>query len=239
MAEQPYSHLELLNSERHRNLRVKPLQNFANFKNLNSCVILVTEFFEAAKYYPLVFSLSPRNECLPVAILGADNNAFVEKDGLWREGFYIPAFIRRYPFIFVEDIEKGKKDKKEKKFFLAIDRGAENLSENEGERLFDEEGKETQFLQGIKQFLLNYDRDFQITKQFVNELEKLDLFKTIEATVKSKDGKVVVIKNLLAVDEDKFRRLSDKKIVDLFRKGYLGAVQAHLMSLTNFSRIIK
>ena len=236
MAEQLYARLELLNSERHKNLRVKPLQKFEKFKNLNSCVILVTEFFEAAKYYPLVFSLSPRNEYLPVAILGADNNAFVQEDGLWREGVYIPAFVRRYPFIFVEDIEKGEK---EKRFFLAIDREAENLSENEGERLFDEEGKETQFLQGIKQFLLNYDRDFQITKQFVDELEKLELFRNIEATVKSKDGKIVVIKNLLAVDEDKFHRLSDEKVVDLFRKGYLGAVQAHLMSLTNFSRIIK
>jgi len=232
-----YSNLEILNPEKHKNLRILPPKDFKYFRNLNSCVILVTEFFEAAKFYPIVFMRTPAEGLVPVIILGAEDNVFIDEKGKWKEGFYVPAFVRRYPFIFVEDKEINKQAG-ERKLFVGIDKNYKGFGEEEGEKLFDDEGKETSFLKDVVKFLLTYDRDFQLTKQFVDKLEKLELFQGIEATVKTQDGKTVIIKNLLAVEENKFNNLPNDKVVELFKKGFLGTIYAHLMSLTNFSKIV-
>ena len=45
---------------------------------------------------------------VPVAILGLRGaaNQFVNSEGAWREGKYIPAYVRRYPFILMESPDK-------------------------------------------------------------------------------------------------------------------------------------
>ena len=232
-----YTKLEVLNPELHKNLKFKPPEKMDIFKDLNNSVILVTEFSEAAKFYPIVFMGGGKQGLTPVVILGVEKNNFIDENGAWKRGCYIPAFVRRYPFILVED-ENINKEAGERKVFVAIDRAYEGFNEEEGERLFDDEGKETGFLRNLVQFLLTYDRDYQLTMEFVKTLEELDLLQGIEATVKTETGNTVVIKNLYGVEERRLNQLKPEDVDRLFRRGFLGAIYAHLMSLSNLGRIV-
>ncbi|WP_457624682.1 SapC family protein [Persephonella sp.] len=235
MSTQLYGKVEVINSDAHRNLKILPLKNFKRFSDLNSCFILGGEFAEVAKFYPIVFVQDADEGVVPVVVLGFDKNFFVDEEGNWKEGHYIPAFVRRYPYILVEN----KKDEEERNLFVAVDSSYEGYNDDGGEPLFDENGKNTEYLNRIIDFLRAYDVDYHLTKAFAKKLQELNLLQTIEATIKTPHNRTFVMKNLLAVDEEKLRKLEDKEVLQLFRTGFLGWIYAHLISLNNFARIVK
>ena len=233
---QLYSEIVVLNSQIHKDLKVEPPKDFKKFKQLNSCIILGEEFAEACKYYPIVFVKNPQEGITPVVILGFENNAFIDHEDKWKEGYYIPAFVRRYPYILVEE----KEDKEgERKLFVAIDKNFEGYGSESGERLFDDEGKNTEYLNKVIDFLRAYDVDYHLTMNFAKKIEEVGLLQTIEATVKLPDNKTFIIKNLFVVNEEKLKKLKEKDVMDLFSKGFLGWIYAHLISLNNFVRVAK
>ena len=233
-----YSNPVVLNSELHKDLKVAPVKDYKFAKNLNSSILTVAEFFEAAKFYPIVFSKTQNDDIMPVVILGVTDNAFADENGNWREGFYIPAFIRRYPFI----LSKTKED--DKNLLVIIDADYKGYDAEDGERLFDDDdGKYTSFLNRAIEFLKAYDAHVKLTKQFVEKLKELDLFSEIDANIKLNDGKSYVIRNLLIVNEGKMLSLDDDKLSELVRldgkRGYMAWIYAHIVSLNNFVKIIK
>ena len=92
MAKNIYQNPIFLNSVTHKSVKVAPVGNYKFARELNSVLIVGQEFLEAAKFFPVVFTKGEGGEVVPVAILGLRNNEnlFVEKDGKWREGAYIP-----------------------------------------------------------------------------------------------------------------------------------------------------
>src|SRR5690606_39229302 len=109
-------------------------------------------------------------------ILGTQQteNLYINDEGAW-QGKYIPAFIRRYPFVFSTD-------KSGKTFILHIDESFEGCNrEGRGERLFDNDGQQTQYLKGVLNFLQDYQGRFQRTKEFCDRLKSLDLLQPMQA----------------------------------------------------------
>ncbi|WP_456399487.1 SapC family protein [Persephonella sp.] len=231
-----YKEIEIINSDTHKDLKISTLKDFSRFKKLNSCIVLGGEFPEVSKFYPIVFIQTGGEEITPVVVLGFDENFFIDDKGNWTEGHYIPAFVRRYPFILVE--EKGEKDG-ERKLFVAVDKSYEGYNDENGERLFNEDGSNSEYLNRMMDFLRAYDVDYHLTMNFAKKLKDLDLLQTIEATIKTPDNRTFVMKNLFAVDEQKLRNLKDEDVLDLFRSGFLGWIYAHLISLNNFARIVR
>lgn len=234
-----YSKPVVLNSEIHRNIKIAPVKNYKFAKHMNSCIVTGFEFFEAAKYYPIVFAKSQNDEVMPVVILGVTDNVFVDEDGKWKEGYYIPAFIRRYPYILtkVED-EEGEK------LLVTIDSAYEGFDAEEGDRLFDDEGKNTPALDRAIEFLKAYNAQFEVTRQFVKRLEELDLFTTVNANIRLADGKTYLMRDLMVVDEGKMLKLSDEDLLSLVRmngnqRGYIAWIYAHIFSINNFAKILK
>ena len=81
---------------------LQPISDFRFARVTNSVLLGAAEFPRAMRSYPIVFtSREPR---VAVAVLGleGDENLFVDEDGKWRQGDYIPAYVRRCPFIFLE-----------------------------------------------------------------------------------------------------------------------------------------
>ncbi len=233
-----YSRPVALNSERHRNIKIAKVADYKIAKQLNSSILTGYEFFEAAKYYPIAFSKTPDEEIMPVAILGITDNAFTDEEGKWKEGFYIPAFIRRYPYILAKTDDKNGDD-----LLVAIDAAYKGFEAKEGDRLFDDEGKNTPALDRALEFLKDYNAQFEVTKQFIKRLEELDLFTAIDANIKPADGPSYVMRNLLVVDEGKMLKLEDKELLTLTRmddhkRGYISWIYAHIFSLNNFVKVI-
>ena len=87
----------------HKDLAVRTGENYAFATKVNSVPLTAIEFSAAAAQYPIVFA-GTDDKVMPAVILGVQDsqNFYVDSDGAWTGG-YIPAFVRRYPFVFSTD----------------------------------------------------------------------------------------------------------------------------------------
>ena len=141
-----YERPVLLDRDKHRMLRVKPTSSFAFARKANSLYLAGVEFNEACKEYAIVFTRGAHQKIMPVAMLGlrSRENLFVDPSERWT-GTYVPAFVRRYPFVLAELPGQG--------LGACIDEAYGGLDDKEGEALFDAKGGNTPFLQNALDFL--------------------------------------------------------------------------------------
>ena len=230
-----YSQPEPLNMERHGKLGVNQAEKpYAFVGATNAVPLTVTEFSPAALSFPVVFLGDPKS---PVAIMGLrqDQNLFVDEAGQYLSSAYLPAFVRRYPFVFANDEDN-------KRMVLCIDRSAPFLAEGGQVPLFDGD-KPSAFTEQAMQFCNDFELERQRTTRFVEMLEELDLFEVKEATFtpRNADGSPGPVQKLAqyhAVSEDKLKALPAEKLVELRDNGALGQIYAHLVSLLGWDRLV-
>lgn len=221
-----------LNKTEHSGKKINPAgRTFSFAAKTNSVILAGVEFSEAAKEYPIVFAQAG-NAVIPVAMLGLRNeeNLFVDEDGNW-DATYIPAFVRRYPFVLAETGEPGQRA-------VCIDESYEGFNDDEGEALFDGE-EPTPFLQQAMSFLDEYQARYLRTEAFVTRLRDNELFMELNAKVDMVDGQQFGLTGLLAVDERKLLQLPDDKALELFRTGELSWIYCHLMSLGCMGKLVE
>lgn len=221
----------LLDRERHRRLRVRPASGWAFARGINSLVLAGAEFNEAAKEYAIVFTRTPQGRIVPLAMLGlrARENLFVRDDGSW-EARYLPAFVRRYPFVLAELPGQA--------LALCIDEACAGISETEGEALFDAAGQDSAFLRSARDFLGAYQREYQRTEGFCERLAQSGVLVEMNARADLVDGRSFTVNGLWVVDEKKLLALPDATVLALFRSGELHLVSLHLASLSNLQRLV-
>ena len=226
-----YKNIVVVNSITQRALKVGAVTDYGFAKGMNSCIILGQEFLEAAKYFPIVFAKSDET-ITPVVILGIRHNLLVSIQDKWEPEMYIPAFIRRYPYILVEDLLQ------DGSLTVCIDTDYAGFNREEGERLFTDEGENTPVLNNVIEFLRLYQAQFEATKVFTSSIKDLNIFKVVDANITLQGGDSYAFRNFLMVDEEAMYKLADDTIVRLVRLGYMPWIYAHLYSITNFSRIL-
>ncbi|HLA36802.1 MAG TPA: SapC family protein [Rhodocyclaceae bacterium] len=219
-----------LNIDNHKKIRVGALVDFMFSAKTNSVLLTGTEFVEACKEYPIVF-IRVDGKIFPVALLGLrDNeNVFVDAAGKW-DARYIPAFVRRYPFVLAET---GGPD-----LVVCIDEASAVFDVESGEPLFAEDGTKTPFLENALNFMNAYQVQFKRTETFVKHLETMGLLTSMNAKAEMVDGRNFLLNGLLVVDEQKLQGLDKAKAHALLRTGELGWIYAHLLSLSNMGRIV-
>ncbi len=223
-----------LNREGHKNLRIKPIDSAAFAAKAHSVPLTVAEFGPAARDFPILFGGNSVEEAGPLAMLGLkqSENVFVDADGKWEQGAYIPAFVRRYPFILAEKPEGAEGDD----FTVFLDEAYPGFGTEEGERLFNEDGSDTDTLKNAVRFLGEFQEHVKRTQAFAKRLRELDLLE--ERTIQIKDGdRNMVINGLFVVNEEKLRKLDEKVAGELLADGSMGWIYAHLLSLANIDRL--
>ncbi|HET8748864.1 MAG TPA: SapC family protein [Ramlibacter sp.] len=228
MAQQMYYEKPaLLDREKHRHRRVTLNGGFAFARKSNSLYLAAVEFNEACKEYPIVFTRSPNGKTVPVAVLGLRDreNLFVDGQARW-VARYLPAFLRRYPFVLAELPGDGS-------LAVCIDEAYPGLGDTEGEALFEADGKETPFLKQTLDFLTRYQREAARTEAFCKKLEEHGLLKETSARADLRDGRSFTVNGLLVVDEEKLMKLPDAVALEMLRSGELHLITAHLLSLSN------
>ncbi len=220
-----------LNKNEHKDLKIKPnVGDFSFASKTNSVIVAGVEFSEAAKEYPIVFA-EVGDTMVPVVLLGLRNeeNLFVNEAGEW-DARYIPAFVRRYPFVLAETGAENQR-------MVCIDEGFAGFNTEEGEALF--EGEEsTPILQQAIDFLEEYQKQYVRTELFMNRLKELDLLISLNAKVDMADGQQFALTGLNVVDEKKLLELSDEDALAFFKSGQLAWVYAHLVSLGSLGAMI-
>ena len=227
-----YSKPEVLTAERHGGLRLKKVGDFAFAKGSNSVAISAVEFVQAMRFYPIVFG---GKAAYPVVVLGLEQeNLFVDTDGHWRSSHYVPAYMRRYPFVFVTHPDG-------KQFILGIDRACDRLTEVEEPEalpLF-ENGKPGAVTQEALTFCGAYQNDHSLTMAFAQALEEQNLLIDNQAQVKLPDGHQMNLQGFRVIDRARFAALPDAVIVDWHKKGWLALANFHLASLERFQHLLE
>ncbi len=89
-----------VSSARHGQWSVEVGGDYTFSKSVNSVPLMAVEFPMAAMEYPIVFAGS-QDAVMPAVIVGlrGQENLFLTPEHGWKAS-YIPAFVRRYPFVF-------------------------------------------------------------------------------------------------------------------------------------------
>lgn len=229
-----YERAIALNRERHQKLKIQLKANhFAFAKKTNSVLIAGSEFFEAARDYPVVFVGKEGGPFTLAALVGLNDqdNLMVTGEGGWEPDTYIPAFIRRYPFVLAggEGAEQ---------LTVCVDEAYEGLGNDKGEPLFDADGKETTYLKNVIEFLVLFHGEMTRTAAFASKMAELGLLASKVVTFE-RDGVKKTLEGAWVIDEAKLNALDDGKLLDLVKTGYMGWIYAHLTSLNNLKRLAK
>lgn len=213
---------------RHGQWSIEACGDFMFSRTVNSVPLMAVEFPNACPEYPIVFAGSGKN-LVPAVIVGlrGDENLFLNGEGGW-DAKYVPAFIRRYPFVFSTS-EDGNT------FTLCMDESFPGFNqEGRGERLFSDDGKPTPYVERVLDFLKEYQLQFRRTQLFCEKLSRLNLLEPMQAQVTTVGGEKSSLTGFMAVNRDKLKQLSGEALADLARTDELELLYLHLQSLRNF-----
>jgi hypothetical protein len=226
-----YSQAVPITAQRHKDLCVKTGTDYHFAQHVNSVPLTAAEFPLAAPEYAIVFAGTDES-VFPVVILGGkkDQNAYVDADGRWN-GQYVPAFVRRYPFVFAQTESSTT-------FMLCIDESFSGCNrEGRGERLFDTAGERTAYLEQVLNFQKAYQVQHLRTQAFCKRLVELDLLQPVQAQLRSPSGESRVLGGLRVVNRNKLKELDTDTLRNLLRSDELELAFLHLHSLVNLRRI--
>ena len=218
-----------VNQNQHRDLAVKTGGDYGFAKKVNSVPLLAAEFEPACAEYAIVFA-GQEKEITPVVLLGIrdQENLYVDDKGGWHAK-YIPAFVRRYPFVFSSD-DKGET------FTLCVDEDYHGVNrDGVGERLFDSAGERTQYLKTVLGFLQAYQAQFVATRAFCQRLVELNLLEAMMAEFTLRSGQRMTLGGFMSVNRQKLRALPGETLARLASLGELDLIYAHLHSQRNFT----
>lgn len=228
-----YAKATPVSSRQHGDLYVKTGKDFSFASTVNSVPLTAVEFRRAVPEYAVVFA-GNEDAVMPLAILGveADKNNFVNDDGIW-DAKYVPAFVRRYPFVFSSSNDG-------ETFTLCIDDSYRGCNrDGRGERLFDAEGERTQYLQTVLSFVNEYQAQFQRTRAFCSRLRELDLLQPMQAQFTLPGGAQKQLTGFMVVDRSKLKELDDAILAKMARNDELELIYLHLQSLQNFTAMLE
>jgi len=214
-----------LDHKKHRHLRFAPNQPY-HFASQEMLVPVVSgEIQMVAREYPVIF---PESSGMPVALLGLDkgHNLHVQKSGHW-VGRYVPAHIRRYPFIAVLNQQGSSQDKQQ--YILLVDQQAPHITADQGERIYTDDGRESPLLEKVIQVLKSLLQDELRTTRLVEQLDKAGVL--VSRNLKIGNDRAVT--GFRVVDRQALAKLDPEAVSELNTSGALMLAYAHLVSLTN------
>lgn len=228
-----FKNTEVLDSNKHQTLKLKPIDNFSFARQQSFAPISYTEMIIAAREYAIVFpkAINDTSNPLPVVLLGLTNtNQFVDEQGRWT-GRYIPAHFRRYPFILGSSEQNNS-------FAVMIDTDSEYLSNEQGEPLFDSNGKQTETLTKITDFLGLFQQEAALTMDLVRTLRASGVLVEQQIQRQINGENQTVINGFEAIDQAKLNAIGDDLFLQWRKQGLLPLIYAHLSSLDNIRQLL-
>jgi len=222
-----------VSNTRHGEWSVEVGADYSFSKGVNSVPLMAVEFPHAATEYAIVFS-GTAEAFIPAVILGmrGNENLYLAQQGGW-QAKYIPAFVRRYPFVFSSS-QDGKT------FTLCIDEAFPGFNQQgRGQRLFAEDKKPSAYVSNVLKFLEQYQLEFRRTQAFCNKLKDLGLLEPMRAQANLPSGERLALTGFMAVSRDKLKALPGDKLAELAKTDELELLYLHLQSMRNFSAMVE
>lgn len=223
-----YKDLMPLNTRDHANWKSKPMDSADWLKGQHAIPVTVDEFVQVQRDFPIVFSSG--DNPLPLALMGLNEgvNTYVNDEGKIDEPVYLPAYIRRYPFMLAR-LTQDAED-----LSLCFDPTAGSIGDfDDGEPLFDAEGKPAPAVQNILQFCEHFEAAGQRTKAFIDELKKHDLLMDGEIAISQQENpdKPFVYRGFQMINQEKLQDMRGDILREWNKNGMLALIYAQIFSL--------
>ncbi|MBI1401945.1 MAG: multidrug transporter [Porphyrobacter sp.] len=223
-----YKDLIPLNSRDHADYKVGTMDGAPFLAETHAVPLTSDEFIDAQRNYPIVFTAG--DNPLPIALFGLNEgvNTFMGDDNKLTSVVYVPAYVRRYPFMLAR-LRPDAED-----LSLCFDPSVEFIGKREdGLAFFNDKAEPTEYTQGVLDFCRRFEEAGQRTKAFMDELQKLGIMMDGEIAITRNDqpDQPFVYRGFRMVDENKLRELPVETLETLHKNGMLILIHAHLFSL--------
>ncbi len=211
---------------RHGDCSIEASASYGFSCDVNSVPLMAVEFPRAASEYAIVFA-GAGTEVTPAVILGVrgSENLFVSDDSSWKAK-YIPAFVRRYPFVFTRNADR---------FLLCVDEEFAGFNrDGRGQRLFTDDGAPSPYVDNVLKFLQEYQAQFVRTQRFCSRIKDLGLLEPMQAQVTMDPDHRFSLGGFSAVNRDKLKALPNETLGEMARTDELELLYLHLQSMRNF-----
>jgi len=222
-----YNGLEPLSSQTHAELRTRPSDKAPYFANAHAIPITVDEFVATQRFCPIVFSMG--DNPVPLALMGLNEgvNVFCDAEGKLLAEAYVPAYVRRYPFM----LARLQQDAQE--LSLCFDPSSDLVGNFEDGAALFEDGKPSEATNSILKFCEEFEMSAQRTVAFVTELKSMELLMDGEVSIQPSDAdQPFIYRGFQMVNEEKMRELRGDELRKMNQNGMLPLVISHLFSLS-------
>ena len=223
-----YNGLEPLSSETHADWTMKQQETAPFLIGQHAVPITTDEFGLVQRMMPIVFSGG--DDPIPLALMGLNEgvNVFMDDGGKLTENFlYVPAYIRRYPFML------ARLNPQAQELSLCFDPTSPAIGpSDEGQRLF-ENGEPSTLTKDVLAFAEQFEQAGQRTQQFMAELKEHDLLIDGETSIQP-DGAAqpFIYRGFQMINEEKLQDMRGDQLRKMMKSGMLPLIHAHLFSLS-------
>lgn len=226
-----YGKPEILLADRHAKLALSP-DNAYGFAAKAISIPLNAVEIPVAHAYPIVFAnIAPY---MPLAVTGLrqDENLFVDASGAWREGTYIPAYVRRYPFALAGHPGGDQ-------FTLCIDAESPRLTKDGGGQPLFNGAEATETTRNALQFCLAFEQEMEATRKLMEIIHATNVLVPNQATVNLPSGNMLALTDFLVIDEAKLAALPDAVFSKLRVANALPMIYGHLASRVLWGELLQ
>jgi hypothetical protein len=227
-----YQDLIPLQSNLHGSYQTRAAENATYFAGHHAIPLTADEFIHAQRSTPIIFSAGENP--VPLALMGLNEgvNVFIDDEGKARTPFYVPAYVRRYPFMLARLTPDAQE------LSLCFDPKSGLIGEYQDANPLFENDKPTDNLNNILKFCEDFEMAAQRTAGFMEELKALDLLMDGEVSIQPQGSEQPFIyRGFQMVSEEKLRDLHGDQLRKLNQNGMLPLIFAHVFSLSLMSDI--
>lgn len=221
-----YNDLVPLSSTEHAGWKTQTMNGAPFLKTVHAVPVTVDEFVSVQRFYPIIFADAANP--VPLALMGLNEgvNVFVGDDGMFSQPVYVPAYIRRYPFMLAQ------LGGNPQELSLCFDPSSGMVKPDGDAAALFEDGQPSEATKNILQFCEQFEQSAQRTGAFVQELQEMELLMDGEVTITPEGAsQPSVYRGFKMVNEEKLRELRGDQLRKMNQNGMLVLIMAHLFSL--------
>ncbi|MGE3746797.1 MAG: SapC family protein [Sphingomonadaceae bacterium] len=222
-----YKELQPLSSNVHGGWKARRMETAPFLAQTHAVPVTVEEFALAQRHFPIVFSAGENP--VPLALMGLNEgvNVFVDDDGKLTSDVYVPAYVRRYPFMLARlrpEVDE---------LSLCFDPTADAVGEfEEGDPLFNE-SEPSETTKQILGFCENFEQAGMQTGAFMKELADHKLLIDGEVAIQPEGAEQPFIyRGFQMISEEAVKNLRGDVLRKMIQSGMLPLIFAHFFSLS-------
>lgn len=222
-----YKELVPISQQEHGSWRYRNADAAPWLSNEHAIPVTVEEFALVQRFYPIIFTVG--DQPVPLALMGLNEgvNTFIDAGGKMFTEAYVPAYIRRYPFL----LAKLRPDTDELSLCVDPTHGV-IAPDGDGDPIFDGD-QPSEATKNILTFCEQFEQAGQRTGAFMEELKALDILMDGEVSIQTQeDTPPFIYRGFQMVDENKLRDLRGDQLRKMSQSGMLPLIHAHLFSLS-------